>query len=71
MWEFVGDPSSSTVALVVTGCFSYSHLLTTISVWSCSIMLGTHEGEQEQRIKFKQNWMFFLFFKFCLMLGNL
>lgn len=70
MCEFVGDPSSSTVALVVTGCFSYSHLLTIISVWSCSIMLGTQEGEQEQRIKFKENRML-LFFKFCLILENM
>lgn len=61
MWEFVGDPSSYMVALVVTGHFSYSHLLTIVSIWSCSIMLGTQEGEQEQRIKFKENWMFVCF----------
>lgn len=58
MLGLVGDSSSSLVALVVTDHFSYSHLPTIGSVWSCSVMLGTQDpleradGAQEQRIIF-------------------
>lgn len=59
MLGLVGDLSSSLVACVVTGHFSYSHPPTIGSVWSCSVMLGTQDtlkwsgkGKQGQRLRF-------------------
>lgn len=61
----VGASSSSPVALVVTDYFSYLHLPTIGSVWSCSVMLGTRDPSEgaDQILKYgkRPGWVFVFF----------